>query len=424
MKYIVRKSKLSGSADIPGSKSHTIRALFFAALAAGESQIRQPLDSADTSAATSVCKSLGAGISFSGGDIKVNGLDGAIKGVRAEIDTLNSGTSMSIGIGAAAIAKNSDITLTGDAQVRKRPVGELVSALNNLGSDAACVTGNNCPPVRITSPIKGGKTALRAFSSQYLTSLLMCAPFADGDTEIEVVELLEKPYVDMTLWWMNKLGLSFDRDGYANFRIHGGQRVKGFTQRIPVDFSSATFFAAGAAMTQSEIVLGGLDLDDVQGDKAVLSILSAMGAETLQVEGGVSIQGRGLKGAEFDLNDTPDALPALAAAACAADGTTRLVNVPQARIKETDRIAVMKSELSKMGADIQELPDGLVIRGSALKGATVDGHSDHRVVMALALAGLVAEGETIITTAESVAVTFPNFADLMIKCGADITIEQ
>lgn len=149
-----------------------------------------------------------------------------------------------------------------------------------------------------------------------------------------------------------------------------------------------------------------------------------MGAETLQIEGGVLIQGRGLKGAEFDLNDTPDALPALAAAACAADGTTRLVNVPQARIKETDRIAVMKSELSKMGADIQELTDGLVIRGSSLKGATVDGHSDHRVVMALALAGLVAEGETIITTAESVAVTFPNFADLMIKCGADIAIEK
>lgn len=422
MKYIVKKSQLSGSADIPGSKSHTIRALFFAALAGGESEILQPLESADTSAAVSVCKALGAEIAGSGGDLKVIGLNGFVKNKRVEIDTLNSGTSMCIGIGAASIAENSNITLTGDAQVRKRPVGELISALNNLGSDAASVMGNNCPPVRITRPMVGGKTALRAFSSQYLTSLLMCAPFANGDTEIEVTELLEKPYVDMTLWWMSKLGLSFERDERGFFTIPGRQSVKGFTQRIPGDFSSATFFAAAAAMTESTIVLNGLDLNDVQGDKAVLSILCAMGAKIHQVDGGVSVEGRGLSGAEFDLNDTPDALPALAAAACAADGTTRFVNVPQARIKETDRIAVMKSELSKMGADIQELPDGLVVRGTRLKGAAVNGHSDHRVVMALALAGLIADGETSITTAESVAVTFPNFADMMLRCGADIRI--
>ncbi|MFA6450979.1 MAG: 3-phosphoshikimate 1-carboxyvinyltransferase, partial [bacterium] len=267
----------------------------------------------------------------------------------------------------------------------------------------------------------GGKTTLHAPTSQFLTSLLMSSPLAEDDTEIETLELNEKPYVDMTLWWLAKLGVRCEHEGYDRFFIPGGQRIPSFQQRIPGDFSSATFFAAAAAVTGSRLLLQGLDMSDTQGDKAVFEVLKAMGAKVEVSDAGIAVCGGGpLTGGEFDLNATPDALPALAVAACAADGETRLVNVPQARLKETDRIAVMRRELSKMGADISELPDGLIIRGGPLKGAKVEGHKDHRVVMALAVAGLIADGETEISEAESVAITFPNFADLMLRCGATI----
>jgi 3-phosphoshikimate 1-carboxyvinyltransferase len=167
-------------------------------------------------------------------------------------------------------------------------------------------------------------------------------------------------------------------------------------------------------------VLKGLDWNDTQGDKDVVTILKAMGAAVSIGERDIRIRGGKLKGGVFDLNSMPDALPALSVAACFAEGETRLVNVPQARLKETDRIRVMHDELSKMGALIEELPDGLAIRRSGLRGCRVNGHSDHRVAMALAVAALAADGETIIETAESVSVTFPHFSDLMLSIGADI----
>ncbi len=418
MKYIVEKSKIAGEVEIPGSKSHTIRAVIFASLARGKSTVELPLESEDTMSAVAACRALGASCDLSPDAWSFTGLDGSITNLKAEIDTGNSGTTIRIATGTAALAVNSDITLTGDEQIRRRPIGALVDALNNLGARAECLRANGCPPVRISNPIRGGKTPLRAVSSQFLTSLLVNAPFADGDSEIVLLELNEKPYVDMTLWWLDKLGIKYERDGYSGFFLRGGQRIPGFDQRIPGDFSSATFFAVAAAVTGSRLLLKGLDITDTQGDKAVLDILKAMGAEITVAEGGIEVKCGGLKGGEFDLNATPDALPALAVAACAAEGETRLVNVPQARLKETDRIAVMRMELAKMGADITELPDGLIIRGRALKGAKVDGHNDHRAVMALAVAGLIADGATEISTAESAAVTFPDFAGLMTDCGA------
>ncbi len=420
MKYIVEKSKLAGEVEIPGSKSHTIRAVIFASLAGGKSVVESPLVSDDTKSAAAACRAFGASCDLSTAVWSFNGFDGSIEGLRTEIDTGNSGTTIRIATGTAALAVNSNITLTGDEQIQRRPIGALVDALNNLGARAECLRGNGCPPVRISNPIRGGKTPLRAVSSQFLTSLLVNAPFAEGDSEIELLELNEKPYVDMTLWWLNKLGIRYERDDYSRFFLRGGQRISGFRQRIPSDFSSATFFAVAAAVTGSNLLLKGLDITDTQGDKAVLDILNAMGAKITTVHNGIEVKGTTLKGGEFDLNATPDALPALAVAACAADGETRLVNVPQARLKETDRIAVMRTELEKMGADVEELPDGIIVRGRALKGAAVNGHKDHRAVMALAVAGMIADGVTEISTAESAAVTFPNFADLMTNCGANL----
>ena len=192
---------------------------------------------------------------------------------------------------------------------------------------------------------------------------------------------------------------------------------------MPADWSSATFFLAAAAITGGSLVLDGLDVGDSQGDKEVLGMLEKMGCLTEIVPGGVRIQGRPLSGAVLDLNGMPDALPAMAVTACFAEGETRLVNVPQARMKETDRITVMTAELLKLGADVEELKDGMVIRGKrqtpgscaspALKGALVDGHHDHRVVMALAVAGLGCCGKISIRGAEAADVTFPGFFELL-----------
>ncbi len=177
-----------------------------------------------------------------------------------------------------------------------------------------------------------------------------------------------------------------------------------------------------AAISGSELTMENLDMTDPQGDKLVLSILEDMGARVTINSSSITIKGNGLTGREIDMNPIPDALPAMAVAACFADGETRLVNVPQARLKETDRIHVMCEELTKMGARIRELPDGLIVQKSSLRGCRVKGHGDHRVVMSLAVAGLNIDGETAIDTAEAMSVTFPEFPELMGACGANMQL--
>ncbi|MGB9587510.1 MAG: 3-phosphoshikimate 1-carboxyvinyltransferase, partial [Armatimonadota bacterium] len=214
----------------------------------------------------------------------------------------------------------------------------------------------------------------------------------------------------------------YEREGFERFSLPGRQGYHSFDKSIPGDFSSATFFLCAAAITGSELVVLGLDMSDTQGDKAVVSMLQEMGACVQQLPEGIYIKGMPLVGTDLDLSGTPDALPALAVTACFAKGTTRLLNVPQARLKETDRISVMCEELSKMGGKVIELPDGLVIEGSLLNSAKVRGHHDHRVVMALAVAGLACDGITEVDTAEAVDVTFPSFVELMQSVGARLEI--
>jgi 3-phosphoshikimate 1-carboxyvinyltransferase len=413
---VVERSRLSGSVRIPGSKSHTIRALAIATLAEGVSRIREPLDSLDTQACVRVCRGLGAQFAEEDGWV-VNGTGGEVACPEDVLDVANSGTTLRVALGMAALGQGWTV-FTGDEQIRTRPQGPLLDVLRGLGAEALSTRGNGCAPVLVRGPLTGGQVAIECPTSQYLSSLLISCPLAEGDTELEVLKLNEYPYVEMTLGWLDGQGIRYEREGFRRFRIEGGQSYRAFERDVPSDFSSATFFLCAAAATRSEVTLLGLDRDDTQGDKAVVDMLAAMGAEVEWLAGGVRIRGGELRGGEFDLNATPDALPAMAVTGCVARGQTRLVNVPQARIKETDRIQVMREELSKMGARVEELPDGLVVQGGELKGAAVDGHHDHRVVMALAVAGLAASGRTEVATAEAAGVTFPNFVDLMSSLGA------
>jgi len=418
---ISRSPKVSGTVRIPGSKSHTIRALFFASLAKGISNINKPLISDDALSAVRVCRALGADIKGIDDSYKIKGFGSSPITPDDVINVGNSGTSLRFATMVAGLVQGTTI-LTGDDQIRKRPMGSLIEAINNLGGYAGSTRDNYCAPIIVKGVLKGGFTTLDSVTSQYLSSILITAPLLEKDTTVELTRLNEVPYVLMTTWWLDKFGIKYENHGLKTFHIKGNQSYPAFNDSIKGDFSSATFFAVLAAISGNEFTLENLDMTDPQGDKEVLSILENMGSKVSYGTDKITIKGNGLKGMEIDMNSVPDALPAMAVAACYADGETRLVNVPQARLKETDRIHVMCIELKKMGADIEELPDGLIIKNSKLTGCDVCGHHDHRIVMALAVAGLLSDGITTIDTAESMNVTFPEFKDFVHNCGGNISL--
>lgn len=460
MKLIVRKSRLQGTVVIPGSKSHTIRAVAIASLAAGQSLIRNPLSSSDTQAVVACYRALGAAIDTSDAKLwKVTGTGGEITTGAEVIDVGNSGTTLRIAMGSAALAQaGRTTTFTGDEQIQTRPIGPLMDALSELGAKCTSLKNNGKVPVEIAGKLTGGRTTVAATTSQYLSSLLLCAPLASKDIEIDVTLLNEPGYVQMTLDWLDKQHIEYeitDSHGFATdftdlicgnrrkeselicvFKIKGNQSYKAFDVTIPADFSSATFFLCAAAMSAEEVTLLGLDFADSQPDKAVVDYLKAMGADisigpnlsddtsltTVKSQDSVTVKAATLKGAELDMNKTPDALPAMAVTAAFAEGSTKLLNVPQARSKETDRIKCMADELKKMDVDIEELPDGLIIGGSRPKPAELHGWADHRIVMALSLAGLNLDGRTSIDTAEAISVTFPDYVELMKGIGADMNV--
>ena len=421
MKIKVKKSKLDGIISVPSSKSHTIRAIAIAAVADGKSKIYNPLISEDSTAALNAAKLLGAKISVTNGVWKINGTAGALTKNINVIDMQNSGTSLRIFTGLAATA-DFQITFDGDSSLRTRPMTPLLSALEKLGVSVTS-TGGRCP-LTISGPITGGKTIVEGTSSQFLTSLLIALPLAEKDSYIKVVGLNEIPYIEMTLDWLCREGIEIEYpEDMSCFKIKGNQTYPPFETTIPADFSTAAFPLAGAVLTQGKVAIRDLEFDDHQGDKAVFEFMSMMGANIAKKKRVTEVSAfEQLTGKSFDLNATPDALPVMAVAGALSSGITSLENCPQARIKETDRIKCMSCELRKMGAKITELEDGMIIESSELHGAEVESYGDHRIAMALTIAGMCASGETIVNGAEAAAVTYPDFVKDFQKLNADIVV--
>jgi len=432
MNVRVTPRRFTGTFKIPASKSHTIRQLLIASLADGESVIKYPLDSLDTQSCLNACKAFGAEIAEerNGDEIiswRVLGNGGFKKGVKSGtvIDVGNSGTTLYLALAVAALQQE-PIVFTGDEQIQKRSAAPLLDALSLLGVKSQ--SNNGCAPITISGLWKGGKASLPCPTSQYLSAILIAAPLAGAGitTEIDVPLLNEKPYIEMTLSYLQKHGISYkNTPDFSHFAIPGGSSYKAFSSFVPGDFSSAAFPAAAAAITGGPVTLLGLDPQDTQGDKFFFEILEKMGCDVKFSENGDKNQSitvsrsnplRG--GGTFDLNKTPDLLPAAAVTAAFANGDTALVNVAHARIKETDRIAVMSQELAKLGIRCTELPDGLIIHGkgalSPPKNPVIDGHGDHRIVMSFAAAALGAPVPVEITTAECAAVTYPGFIEKVI----------
>jgi 3-phosphoshikimate 1-carboxyvinyltransferase len=369
---------------------------------------------------------MGAGVDIREGDVFVEGIGGDYGLGTDLIDMGNSGTGLNLFCAAAALGER-ERRFDGDASLRARPVRPLLSALTQLGAAVSVEGEGKDLPFVVRGPLRGGRAAVDGISSQFVSGLLFAAPLMPNDTYISVHNLHEQPYVEMTLWWLANQGIEFEHSKeLTTYKVRGGQRYKPFDMVIPADFSAAVFAAVAAAVGGSPIELCGLDFSDTQGDKEVLGHLEAMGAIVERSSDTLMVAGGRLKGALIDLNRTPDALPALAVAAAAAEGETVFTNVAQARIKETDRIAVMAEELGKMGITAKELPDGMVVRGGRgkLKGAKVNSHGDHRVAMALALAGMNAEGQTEIEGAEVAEVTYPTFAEDFVRLGAHIAVSD
>ncbi len=420
MKLNVRPSRLAGSIDVPGSKSHTVRGVVAALAADGVSVLRNPLDSADTRSVLNAAAALGAVCEEDGGVWRIAGAGGRPADPRGTLDMGNSGTGLRLLTAMAALG-DFPVSFDGDASLRTRTMEGLLTSLRSLGAECSSA-GGRCP-LTVRGPIRGGAAAVDGTTSQFLSALLFALPLARGDSVLDLDFLNEKPYVDITLGWLKRLGVrcrcSEDR---LHFEIPGGQRYGGFDATVPADFSTAAFPLIAAALVGDGVEIRNLDFTDAQGDKAVFGYLESMNASCRR-DGELFVEPAApLRGRDFDLNATPDALPIMAVAAAAARGTTRLLNVPQARIKETDRIACMTAELRKMGAAVEELRDGMVIRGGALHGAELDGRGDHRVAMALAVAALAADSPSVIHGIEAATVTYPDFVKDFRKLGAEFEV--
>lgn len=418
----VERSQVSGDVEVPPSKSYTHRAITISALGPGGS-VKRPLLSADTRATIRAAEAFGAEIAIEGETLAVAGAGGGPKTPENVIDVENSGTTLRIMAAVAALTDGA--VLTGDASIRRRPNGPLLKSLCDLGGEAFSIKKDDCAPLVVRGRIRGGRTVLDgSVSSQFLSALLISCPLAEGDSEIEIKgELKSRPYAEITLEMLRAAGAKIETD-FERFAVQGGQSydLGGYT--VPGDFSSASYLLAAAAVTGSSLSVRGLR-PSKQGDSAIVSILQEMGAKISwdRSEGVLDIEGRELSGVEVDASLTPDLVPTIAVLGSVAEGQTVVKNAEHVRHKETDRLRAMATELSRMGAKIAERPDGLVIEGGRLRGARVSGHHDHRIVMALTVAGLVA-GDTTVDTAEAVSVSYPGFFEEMARIGASVQVRR
>ncbi len=409
-------SRIAGEVNLPGSKSLSNRALLLAALAEGETHITNLLRSDDTGHMLTALSALGVGFELSsdGTSCVVEGADGVI-GSNCSLNLFlgNAGTAMRP-LCAALAAGSGDFTLTGEPRMGERPIGDLVDALKMLGAEIEYLAEPGFPPLRIRAAgLRGGPVSIDgSVSSQFLTALLMAAPLAEADCEIHIAgDLVSKPYIDITLHAMAAFGVSVENEDYRRFRVPSD---RGYVSpghfMVEGDASSASYFLAAGAIAGGEVKVTGIGSDSVQGDKMFADVLTAMGAEVHWSSESVTVRnGGGLRGVDLDLNHIPDAAMTIATTALFAEGRTVIRNVYNWRIKETDRLAAMATELRKLGATVEEGEDYIAIDPpQVLLPAAIDTYDDHRMAMCFSLAALGSVPVTI-NDPGCTAKTFPDY---------------
>jgi 3-phosphoshikimate 1-carboxyvinyltransferase len=412
MKFIVKESNLEGTTRISGNKSATARAIVIGSLAEGISRVSNALPGIDSFSIIEMMRSLGSSIETNGQEKWI------IEGVANEphvpgcvLDAGNSGTGYYFLTAVSSLIDGCTV-ITGDYQICYRPAQPLINALNELGANIFSTRNSGMAPLVIRGPLKGGRTKLPGIMSQWLSSILIAGALTPIGVTVQVKNLREIPYVDMTIAWIKKAGVTATHNNYQEFLIPGNQKYKNFNAEIPADWGSSGYPMIAAAITSSKVTFEGMDPDDLAGERVYPYLLKEMGAGVHCSDNGCTVTVEGgnvLHGIEIDCSGIPDAVPILAVLGCKARGKTVLKNIGASRLKETDRAKSIKEELTKMGGHFDETPDTLTIYHSELKGASIDGRHDHRIVMATAVAGMIAKGETIIEGAEWVEVSFPNF---------------
>ncbi|MBQ7159034.1 MAG: 3-phosphoshikimate 1-carboxyvinyltransferase [Treponema sp.] len=461
MDVIAKKQALSGRIRVPGSKSHTIRALILATLAEGRSYIHNPLPSADCLSTATAVPLIGAEVDL---DINTEGVcgstwvvDGAGAGIHLPSDVINVGNSGSLLYFLTPVAATFDgwSVFTGDESIRSRPVDHVVDVIRQMGAEAYITQpGSTGCPMIVRGPITKAKKIVTpgSVSSQYISGLMLAALRMTEPMEIELTNPKETPYLTMTKWWLESVGAKVSiSDDFKHISVSAPKEVKAFERTVPSDWEAVAFPLIAALLGDSEVVIENIDGSGIQGDDAIVEILQSVGAdiewdkenETLTVRGGKKARdGIGRLSTEklpegtlrVAMSDFPDAICALAVIACFIDGKTVLEDAAVCRRKETDRIAVLKKQLTLLGADVEEGEDYLIIHGHApvhsdgtvndlfaLHGGIVESYGDHRIAMSLACLGLglPEQEQLIIRNAECCSVSFPHFFDEMNKTGAN-----
>lgn len=399
--------------EVPGSKSLTQRALIAASLAKGTSQLIGPLESEDTKYSSTALEQMGVIIERNK-NWTITGNGGVISPSEKPIFLGNNGTATRFLTSVVGLG-HSPYTIDGDKRMYERPIGPLMSALEGWGVDIESVHGTGCPPLKINAQgIAGGTTVLpEGKSSQYLSSLLLVAPYAKSPATLKVEgEVFSKPYVAMTLSVMADFGIMVDcTEDYSSFTIPQGC-YKGREYHVEGDASGASYFWAAAAVTGGKICVSNVPVPSLQGDSMLVPLLGRMGCDITTTGEGLTLQGpKTLNGITIDMGDMPDIVPTLAVVAAFAEGKTVINNIAHLRIKECDRLTAVVTELGKLGVKIEEHEASMVIHGEGgrgLTGATIETYEDHRMAMSMAVAGLRVPGVKI-TGEDCVVKSFPDF---------------
>ncbi|MGI9009748.1 MAG: 3-phosphoshikimate 1-carboxyvinyltransferase [Nitrososphaeraceae archaeon] len=431
-KLEISKSFLEGNIKCPPSKSYTHRAIAIASLADGKSTISNPLLSRDTIATISGCKMFGIKIEKSNENVNCIQILGKnqFETPKDIIDAKNSGTTIRILTSMAGLVKNGYTILTGDDSLKTRPMQPLISALNQLGVHAFSSNEKNTPPLIVKGGgIKGGLVSIEGgISSQFISSLLISCSYALTDVEIRVKgKQVSIPYITSTIETMKKFGISIEHNKeYLNYYISNYKyRPTDFT--IPGDFSSASLIIAAGVLCGGKIAIGGMNFHYPQGDMAIIDIVRQMGGDIKvnKEKGEVIIHGsNSLDGIECNLVNCPDLLPVVSILSLKARTPMRIFGISHARFKETDRVSIITNELRKMGVDVSEKEDEVLINPvKGLKNVEFDSHNDHRLFMSFTIASMLTN-KSIVKGAESIDVSYPSFINEIKRLGANINLPK
>lgn len=415
------RGALDGRPVVPGSKSITNRALLLAALADGESRLRGGLDSDDTVVMRAALAATGIGLDVgldAGAPLwRVTGRGGRFAAPPHPLDCGNSGTTVRF-LTAALTLADGPVTVDGNARMRERPIADLVDGLRGLGATLTVEGADDCPPVRVHGGgLPGGAATIDASrSSQYVSAILQVAPYATRDVELAFKDgvVISRPYIDLTLEVMRAFGADAEWTGDDRLRVRAGRTYHAQDYTIEPDASSAAYPFAAAAIAGGRVTVDGVRADSQQADFRILELLARMGCHVARAGDAVTVSGpadgrlRAL--GEVDMNDFPDAVLATAVVCAFADGPTTIRNVASLRIKETDRLHALETELRRLGCGAEAGPDWLAIEPRPLHGAEIETYDDHRMAMSFALAGLRVPGVVILDPG-CVSKTWPGFFD-------------